>query len=666
MLSRHQSTLAFFAMAALMAVASPLMAAPSLPRLDGITPDGDLTDWGTRGLHLPFLTPDSPRLPDPARSRASARFAWDNKGLSIAVEVVDTTPSEAHIAAAAYTADSVELFLAADPAKPDSIQLVLSPGNDPAHPAPRGYVFENHSVKVPTVTNKVTWAVKPRADGYIAEARLAWAALGIQPKAGLTIGTRLYVNDDDGAGTRTRFVWQPEAGGPRYHALTLGADAASGVLDTPVAWTALDVADTAGRVNMIGGAALAGTKWEVKQGDALLGVLSLQPAGNASSGSLALPISRAPGTLTISRPDNAVLTIRDTTSGDAAGVVARANGGRVSPADKQSLAFARAEFPQHVFTGSRFPTLSFGDSARVARLLGAEPKITTLWLDAEGRDVAAPLVPGRYAARSEITIPGRATPLVLENIFYRMPNGAGLPSASDETTARLFAFGLLGADATPTQSTRVAERWWHKVRRTRGWSEALAYKIHVPAGDVAKPRPLIVHLHGSGQHSELAVSERLPLLIAEAGPEPIIVYPQSPGGWRGPAVGELIDTLAKQHAIDPNRVYLIGFSLGGMGSWEVALDQPERFAAVVPIGGRMGSPADAARLKDVPVWVFNGADDPGTTTEEAAIMVDALSRAGGNPRFTILPGKSHGDSQDAAYRYPGMFQWMLAQRRMEK
>jgi hypothetical protein len=39
----------------------------------------------------------------------------------------------------------------------------------------------------------------------------------------------------------------------------------------------------------------------------------------------------------------------------------------------------------------------------------------------------------------------------------------------------------------------------------------------------------------------------------------------------------------------------------------------------------MGSPADAPLLKDVPIWVFNGADDPGTTAEEAGIMVDALA-----------------------------------------
>lgn len=649
-----------------MSTPAHLLAAPSLPRLDSITPNGDLADWGERGLRLPFLTPDSPRLPDPARSHASARFAWDDSGLLVAVEVTDATPSEAHIAAAAYTADSVELFLAADPAKSDSIQLVLSPGRDPAHPAPRAYVFDNRAAALQSLPNKVEWAVKPRADGYVAEARLPWAALGIRPAPGLTIGTRLYVNDDDGAGTRTRFVWQPESGGSRYHALTLAADAVSGVLGAPVAWTALDVADTTGRVNMIGRAALADSAWQVRQGDALLGVLTLQPAGDTASGSLALPAGRASGSLTLSGPDNAVLTVRNTLADDAAGAIGRANGGRVSPADNKVLAFARAEFSQHIFSGSRFLPLEFGDVARVARLLGAAPVIVTRWLDAEGRDVTAPDVPGRYAARSEITLPGRASPLILEHIFYRVPEGVGLPSAYNEVAARTFAFGLQGAEATPTQSARVAERWWHGVRRARGWSEALPYKIHVPAGDAAKPRPLIVHLHGSGQHSELAVNERLPLLIEQAGPEPIIVWPQSPGGWRGPAVGELIDTLAKQYSIDVTRVYLIGFSLGGMGSWEVALDQPERFAVVVPIGGRMGSPADAPLLKDVPIWVFNGEDDPGTICEEAKMMVEALHRAGGKPRFTVLPGKSHGDSQDAAYRYPGMFKWMLEQRRNEK
>ena len=641
--------------------------APSIPRLDGIKLDGDLSDWENRGLRLPYLTPDSPRLPDPAHSKVSARFAWDETGLLIAVEVTDTTPSEADLAAAAYSADSIELFLTPDPAGKDHVQLVLSPGHDPAHPAPRSYVFDFQPVDPQDPSSGTEWAVKRVANGYVAEVRLPWAARAIKPAPGLIVGTRLFVNDDNGMGTKTRFAWQPEPGGPRYYGLTLAADSTSGVLDAPAAWTALDVADTTGRLNMIGSAALAGTSWQVRQGDQLLGVLALEATGDEARGSLALPAGRPSGSLTLTGPNNAQITVGDTLATDAVNTVARANDGSVSPANSHALAFARAQFSQHVFSGRRFPTLQFIDPARVERLLGAVPVITTRWLNPDGADVTSPNASGLYAARSEITLPARPKPLILENIFYRVPDGTalltGLPPVLDEMTARLFAFGLQGSDATPTQSARVAERWWHKVRRSRGWSEALPYKIHVPEGASAEPRPLIVHLHGSGGQSEVAASKGLPQIVQLAGPEPIVVYPQTPTNWRGPAVAELIDKLAAEHRIDPKRIYLFGFSLGGIGSWEVALDQPERFAAVVPIGGYMGSPADAGRLKNVPVWVFNGENDPTTTVQAATLMVEALRKAGGKPQFTILPGKSHGDSQDAAYGYPDLFEWMLAQRR---
>ena len=642
-----------------------LMAAPALPRLDSITPDGDLADWGTGGLHLPFLAPDSPRLPDPTKSGVAARFAWDDKGLLVAIEVTDTTPHEAELAAAAYTADSVELFLGLDPAKPDNVQLVLSPGHDPAHPKPRFYVFVNTSSAGDPQSIASAWAVKPKADGYVVEARLPWAAAGIRPAPGLTVATRLYVNDDDGTGTRTRHVWQPEANAGRFHALTLSDKADPGSIETPAVWTSLDVAETAGRVNLIAAKALDGTAWQVRRGDDLLGTITLRAAGNAASGTLTLPVggNGTSDSLTLAGPGDATLTVRDNFAEQAAGLVARANGGRGGPGPNPPLAYARAEFPAHVFDGPAFPTLNFVDPSRVERLLGAAPVVATRWLDAEGRDVTAPNAPGLYAARSEIKLPGRPNPLILEHILYRVASADQVPTERDQAAATVLAFDLKGADTTPTHIARVAERWWHGVRRSKGWSEALPYKIHVPEGDAARPRPLIVHLHGSGQHSEQAVGERLPLLVEQAGPEPIIVWPQSPGGWRGPAVGELIDALAKKYPIDPSRIYLIGFSLGGIGSWEVALDQPDRFAAVVPIGGRMGSPADAARLKNVPIWVFNGADDPTTTTADAQIMADAIRSAGGNPRFTALPDTAHGDSQDKAYRYPGMFKWMLEQRR---
>ena len=422
------------------------------------------------------------------------------------------------------------------------------------------------------------------------------------------------------------------------------------------------------RLHLRAPAASAGDTWTVTLGGSTLPPLTLSARGPLAEAILDLPAGLPDGTLTLTGPAT-TLSLPSKPAALAANVLRRANAGwRVPLHEKAALAYARLAYPAHVFNGPDFPAPAFADPAKVARLLGAAPAIRVTWLDADGHLVARADRPGLYGARTEITAPGLSSPLVLEHVFHRLPDGASNPPNDDEQTARVFGFSLQGADATASHAARVAERWWHRVRRAQGWSDALPYKLHLPADLATRPglRSLVVHLHGTGQHSDADAGNTLAQLAALAGPEPIIAYAQSRSSWRGPAVGELLDRLLAEHPIDPDRVYLIGFSMGGIGSWEVALDQPERFAAVVPIGGRMGSPADAARLRDTPVWVFNGADDPTTTPEEAEQMVEALRRAGGAPRYTLLPGKSHGDSQAAAYSYPDLWPWLLAQRRSAK
>src|SRR3546814_10408816 len=86
---------------------------------------------------------------------------------------------------------------------------------------------------------------------------------------------------------------------------------------------------------------------------------------------------------------------------------------------------------------------------------------------------------------------------------------------------------------------------------------------------------------------------------------------------------------------DRDRTYLTGMSMGGYGTWELALAQPERFAALVPVCGAVRQISDeralyvtrvagdpdpyatiAETLRDVPVWIFHGAtDDVGPTTD---------------------------------------------------
>ena len=86
---------------------------------------------------------------------------------------------------------------------------------------------------------------------------------------------------------------------------------------------------------------------------------------------------------------------------------------------------------------------------------------------------------------------------------------------------------------------------------------------------------------------------------------------------------QMIDEVLADSRIDPNRVYLIGFSMGGLGAWELAMRAPNRFAAVVPICVG-GDPSRAARLSNVRLWAVHGADDTVVPASESRNMIAAV------------------------------------------
>ena len=122
-----------------------------------------------------------------------------------------------------------------------------------------------------------------------------------------------------------------------------------------------------------------------------------------------------------------------------------------------------------------------------------------------------------------------------------------------------------------------------------------------------------------------------------------------------------LDDVMTSFATDPHRVILTGLSMGGRGSWDLAASHPERFAAVVPICGR-GQPADAVKLKALPVWSFCGDADRDLTVLNMRSMVEALQKEGSSPRLTEYRGVPH-QSWDRVYNDPEVIDWMLAQRK---
>lgn len=204
----------------------------------------------------------------------------------------------------------------------------------------------------------------------------------------------------------------------------------------------------------------------------------------------------------------------------------------------------------------------------------------------------------------------------------------------------------------------------------------LPYLIFLPARYQMRRQhlPLLVFLHGAsdvGTNIDKLKDEILKLMpsvpgVSSAVPEQrfILLAPQSPDPqWDLEALNTLLDGVIRRYHVDENRVYLTGVSLGGGATWALAAAYPEKFAAIVPVGGS-GDPADAKKLVGIPVWAFHGAKDATVPLELDKKMVDAVKAAGGTVDFTIYDDAGH-DIGNKAYSDPKLFSWLFQQKRQQ-
>jgi dienelactone hydrolase len=199
-------------------------------------------------------------------------------------------------------------------------------------------------------------------------------------------------------------------------------------------------------------------------------------------------------------------------------------------------------------------------------------------------------------------------------------------------------------------------------------SSGLDYLVYLPDGYYrSRGRwPLILTLHGRGEASDdigMVRSQGLPRRVEAKGGLPfVIVAPQSPGwSWDVGALSTLLDEVLGRYRVDPDRLYVVGNSMGGTGTWLLAAHSPGRFAAIAPICGG-ADPASAGRLKDVPSWAFHGAADRIVALEQSERMIEALKKVGGDARLTVYPGVGH-DAWTPTYADPRFYDWLLQHRR---
>lgn len=223
---------------------------------------------------------------------------------------------------------------------------------------------------------------------------------------------------------------------------------------------------------------------------------------------------------------------------------------------------------------------------------------------------------------------------------------------------------------------------------------AYRYQVFVPASvAAARKPPVILFLHGSGERgsdNKRQLGTGLgPYVRSHADDFPaIVVFPQVPEDeeWFGPSVRvafAALDAATREFDGDTHRTYLTGMSMGGYGTWELGLMQPQRFAALVPVCGAVKPPDDeralhvtlvadepdpyaviASRLRDVPVWIFHGAKDDDVPPADDRRLIAAFKAIGArDARYTEFPGIGHNAWDPAYARTPELWTWLFAQHR---
>jgi hypothetical protein len=362
-----------------------------VPRVEGITIDGNGDDWGERGFCVDVLGDEAGKLEAASDLDAGFRLGWDQRGLLLLARVTGHVDDEAQGGDELWEKDSVEVFYAPHRGSLDVVQLVISPGVDPRQPQLRyNLVDERQSEALKKAKAKATATIVRTkiANGYILEVLLPWDNFGIQPETGRELAFQLYVNNV-GSGDRFQALWYPLPGAHdsmRMHRIRLA--------DKPTpAVRALVSAEyqrfrrvrihVAATPELLGktftvqerGRDLASARFEPEDGRAGAGLTLAMPPQGMAYGALTALIDGQP-LQSIALPD---------------------------PEAARAKAFMdqHLDFSPAVFSGTGFPTCDFEQPSAAEDLIGPYSLSTTFY-DAEYHAVTTAETPGRYGAVTEI------------------------------------------------------------------------------------------------------------------------------------------------------------------------------------------------------------------------------------------------------------------------
>jgi predicted peptidase len=243
-------------------------------------------------------------------------------------------------------------------------------------------------------------------------------------------------------------------------------------------------------------------------------------------------------------------------------------------------------------------------------------------------------------------------------------------------------------EAFKKESDGLEKKYEARTLKSGDWT--MPYRLFKP--EATGRLPLVVYLHGSGGQGDDNLKQlglgnifgtRVWLLRENQKKFPCYVLaPQSDRGWarydpakleKGvyemvPGMGqgagkalEVIDALRKELAIDDQRIYVMGQSMGGGGTWNMITNRPNFFAAAVSCCGSI-TPEDGTGSVETPVWNFHGDADQTVPVSISRERMAARRKVGGHPLSTEYAGVDH-NVWEWAFTEPALVTWLFAQRR---
>jgi predicted peptidase len=212
--------------------------------------------------------------------------------------------------------------------------------------------------------------------------------------------------------------------------------------------------------------------------------------------------------------------------------------------------------------------------------------------------------------------------------------------------------------------------------------EIMPYRVFVPKRyDGSAPVPLVVALHGLGGTEDGwmdGYEQQLPALAEKYGYIAVSPLGYRSDGFYGFSYGsdaasrrkqefsekDVMQVLARvraQYRIDPARIYLMGHSMGAIGTWFLAAKYPEIWAALGPIAGT-GSPQSMERMRHIPQFIVHGDADPTVSVAGSRNMVAAMQKLAVDHVYIEVPGGNHTDI--AVPNLPAMFEFFHGKRRV--